>query len=245
MGQSVQSLSRRAPKTRCGACAIRDRAICAYCGPDELEKLDAIKSYRAFKKGAEIVKAGEETPFVASIVNGVVARSRTLVDGRRQMVALQFPSDFIGGPSRRIATCDAVAASEVLLCQFDRAAFERLLQETPELKDRLLELTFNDLDTAQEWLTLLGQKTAREKVATFLLMITRRSPPPQPGDRVTADLPITRSEIGEYLGLTIETVSRQLSKLKSSGLIDFESTRRFSVPDVAALAAEAGDPTTP
>ncbi|MCI4660416.1 MAG: Crp/Fnr family transcriptional regulator [Neomegalonema sp.] len=227
--------------TRCASCPIRERAICAYCGPQELVELDAIKSYRTYPKGSEIVAEGEKPPFVASIVNGVVSLSKTLMDGRRQMVGLQFPSDFVGGAFRDSAPCDATAASEVLLCQFERTAFEALMRTTPALKERLLDLTLHELDAAQDWLTLLGQKTAREKVASFLLMIAKRVGRPEKSGPVTAELPITRAEIGQHIGLTIETVSRQLSKLKSSGVIDFETTRRFHVPDMAALAAEAGE----
>ena len=230
----------KSPRPGCENCAIRDRAVCAYCGPDELAILDKIKSYRHYDKGAEIVAEGERSPFVASIVTGVVGLSKTLPDGRRQMVGLQFPSDFVGGAFRQEAAYDATAASEVTLCQFDRSAFEAMMAKMPALQTRLLEITLDDLDAAREWLTLLGQKNAREKVCTFLLMIARRSGRPQQ-DGMIADLPITRAEIGEYLGLTIETVSRQLSKLKSTHLIDFQSTRRFVIPHMEALAAEAGD----
>lgn len=230
----------KSPRPGCENCAIRERAVCAYCGPAELTQLDKIKSYRHYDKGAEIVAEGERSPFVASIVTGVVSLSKTLPDGRRQMVGLQFPSDFVGGAFRSEAAYDATAASEVTLCQFDRAAFDTIMAQMQPIKTRLLEITLDDLDAAREWLTLLGQKNAREKVCTFLLMIARRSGRPEQ-DGMIAELPITRSEIGEYLGLTIETVSRQLSKLKAARLIDFQTTRRFVIPDIAALAAEAGD----
>lgn len=227
--------------TQCSDCAIRHRAICAYCGPDDLAKLNAMKSYRTFPKGAEVVAAGERSPVVGTVVNGVIALSKTLVDGRRQLVGLQFQSDFVGGAYREEARCDATAVSEVLVCQFERNAFERLMEASPELRARFLDLALDELDAAREWLTLLGQKTAREKVATFLAMIARRQRDAAPGARVIAELPITRSEIGEYLGLTIETVSRQLSKLKSERVIDFKSTRVFEVADLTALQEAAGE----
>lgn len=231
---------RQQVRTRCENCSIRTRAICAYCGPEELARLDAIKSYKTFPKGAEIVRNGERTPYVGTVVTGVVALSRTMVDGRRQMVGLQFPSDFVGGAIARTPNNDAVAASDVLMCQMERGAFETLLKDVPALKDRLLEVTSNELDAAQERLMLLGQKSAAERVASFVLMLLKRASPARDGG-YAADVPITRAEIGEYLGLTIETVSRQFSKLKGSGLIRFETTRRVSAPDLEALAAAAGD----
>lgn len=88
---------------RCTECPIRFRAVCSYCGPDELEMLDAIKFYRDYKPGQEIVAAGEETGFLGSVVEGVVSLSKTMLDGRRQMVGLMFASDFVGRPMRPIA----------------------------------------------------------------------------------------------------------------------------------------------
>lgn len=239
MGRSTVGKPELRLRGGCVDCAIRERAICAYCKGEEIELLDKLKSYRCYEKGAEIVAEGERSPFVASIVQGFVSLSKTLVDGRRQIVGLQFPSDFVGGAFRNSAAYDATAASDVVLCQFDRAGFDDLMRTVPALQTRLLEITLDELDAARDWLTLLGQKTAREKVATFLLLIARRSGTFQPDRSVVAELPITRAEIGEYLGLTIETVSRQLSKLKSSGLIDFESTRRFTIADIDMLAEEA------
>lgn len=230
----------KAVRTRCDSCAIRERAVCAYCGPEQLAQLDAIKSYRTYPKGATILAAGERSPFVASIVHGVVTLSKTLIDGRMQIVGLQFPADFVGAALRRQAAFDAVAATEVMLCQFERNAFEHLMKTTPQLRVRLIDLMMDELETAREWMALLGQKTAREKVASFLMMIARRNQP-GPDGAIVADLPLTRSEIGRHLGLTIETISRQMSSLRGSGVIEFENQRRFRVPEPARLTAEAGD----
>ncbi|MEO1292760.1 MAG: Crp/Fnr family transcriptional regulator [Pseudomonadota bacterium] len=240
MGEALAKTPMRV-RTSCDACPIRERAVCSHCGEPELQALNSVKSYRSFSKGEDIITAGENSVFVASIVNGVIAMTKTLPDGRRQVVGLQFPSDFVGGALRDVPTYDAVAVTDVLLCQFDRKAFRQLLEETPALRNRLLEMTLDELDAAREWLALLGQKSAQEKVASFLLMIARRNRVTVDQNELTADLPITRAEIGEFLGLTLETVSRQLSKLKGAKLIDFKTTRRFSVPDVGALQEAAGD----
>ena len=231
----------------CTHCAIRDRAICAYCGPQELEQLNAAKSYRGFPKGSSILFAGEESEFVGTIVTGVVALSKSLSDGRRQVVGLQFPSDFLGGAFRQRAPCDAVAATDVLLCMFERRSFLTLIQETPSLRDRMLDLTLDELDALRGWMTLLGLKSAREKVASFLLMLAKRSRPASKGAafalpaELDIPLPITRGEIGESLGLTIETVSRQFSKLKVEGVIAFGTSRDFRVLDLEALQDAAGE----
>ncbi len=227
---------------RCGDCPIRERAVCAYCNPDELQMLDAIKSYRDYAAGREILAAGEQSSVVGSIVSGVIKLTKTLADGRTQMVGLLFPGDFVGHAMRIRAEYDAVAATDVTLCQFQRKPFETLLRETPRLEQRMLQMTLDELDAAREWLLLLGRKTAREKLASFLLMLARRET--DGGGRmrdISIALPLTRAEIAEYLGLTIETVSRQMTKLRADGVLSFESTRALNLPDLERLALEAGE----
>ncbi len=226
----------RAIATRCSACPIRERAVCAYCSDQELTVLDGIKSYRTFTAGREILAAGETTPFVASIVTGVVKLTKTLPDGRVQIVGLLFPSDFIGKVRDDVASYDAIAATDVTLCVFQRRPFGLLLKNTPALENRLLEMTMDELDAAREWLLVLGRKTARERLASFLLMFARRSKPVDDGGKTDAyTLPLTRTEIAEYLGLTLETVSRQMTKMRGDGIIQFQTTRRFHVPDMDRL----------
>jgi CRP/FNR family transcriptional regulator len=227
---------------RCGDCPIRERAVCAYCGADDLQVLDAIKTYREYGQGREILASGEEAGIVGSIVKGVVKLTKTLADGRTQMVGLLFPGDFVGHAMRARAEYDAVAATDVTLCVFQRRPFEGLLRDKPVLEKRLLEMTLDELDAAREWLLLLGRKTAREKVASFVLMLARREIASGRARRdVQVELPLTRAEIAEYLGMTIETVSRQFTRLRADGVIAFESTRSLRLPDLARLEAEAGE----
>ncbi len=233
-----------APQTRCSDCSIRHRAVCSYCGPRELEFLNAIKSYRTFKPGEEIVAMGEKTDFLGSVVEGCVSLSRIMSDGRRQMVGLLFPSDFIGRPMRPEAPFDAIAVTEVRLCIFSRSRFETMLRETPSLEQRLLEMTLDELDSAREWMVLLGRKTAKEKIASFFAIAARRLAAVRQvalEDGVALELPLTREDMADYLGLTIETVSRQISALKKEGLIDMKDARHLTIPDYAELLEMAGD----
>jgi CRP/FNR family transcriptional regulator len=227
---------------RCGDCPIRERAVCAYCSGSDLSVLDAMKTYRDHPAGRELMAAGEASTVVGSIVRGVVKLTKTLPDGRTQMVGLLFPGDFVGHAMRTHAEYDAIAATEVTLCLFQRGPFETLLREKPALEKRLLEMTLNELDAARDWLLLLGRKTAREKLASFVLMLARREAAALPDAKaVQVTLPLTRAEIAEYLGMTIETVSRQFTKLRSDGIVTFDSSRALRVPDIEALAIEAGD----
>ncbi|MEM1384369.1 MAG: Crp/Fnr family transcriptional regulator [Pseudomonadota bacterium] len=229
---------------RCLECPIRDRAVCTYCDESELSALEALKSYRRFAPGQEIVAADEEMSFLGSVVDGVVSLSKTMADGRRQMVGLMFPSDFVGRPLRPVAPYDATAVTGVTLCLFTRHRFERLLRETPALEKRLLEMALDELDAARDWMLLLGRKTAREKIATFMVILARRtasSRKMRPGDGLRFQLPLTREAIADYLGLTIETVSRQITVLRKDGLLVFEDARHCVVPDYVALLDAAGE----
>jgi len=239
---SLHSLDARTD--RCGDCPIRHRAVCSQCGTDELAVLDQIKSYRTFSAGETIIWAGDPISKLGTVVKGCATLLRTMEDGRRQMVGLLFPSDFIGRPGRATTQYDVVAATEVTLCQFERQAFEGLLKEIPALEHRLLQMTLDELDAAREWMLLLGRKSAREKIASFLTILARRDAilrksEPSPG--MSFDMIISREALADYLGLTIETTSRQISALRNDGVIRLATKRMIELPDFERLAAEAGE----
>lgn len=228
----------------CATCPIRHRAVCARCDPNELEYLNGIKFYRSFDAGQSIALRGDDMAIIASVVRGTATLTRTMEDGRTQMVGLLLPSDFIGRPGRSTLPYDVTAVSEVTLCCFQRGPFEQLLESTPHVRERMLEMTLDELDAARDWMLLLGRKTAREKVASFLLLVQKRALRPggeELGNTLCIELPITREVMASYLGLTIETVSRQLTALRKDGIIRTEGKRRIIIDDLAALLLESGD----
>ncbi|WP_424942156.1 transcriptional regulator FnrL [Aliiroseovarius crassostreae] len=228
----------------CGTCPIRHRAVCSRCEPDELEQLDHIKYYRSYEAGQPVLWAGDQMEFVASVVSGIATLSQTMEDGRTQMVGLLLPSDFIGRPGRNEAPFDVVAVSDLTVCCFRKKPFEELMASTPSIGTRLLQMTLDELDSAREWMLVLGRKTAREKIASLLAILARRDAslkkiPASSG--MSLDLPLTREAMADYLGLTLETVSRQISALKKAGIITLEGKRHVIIPDIEALLAETGD----
>lgn len=227
----------------CSDCPIRHRAVCARCEPDELTLLEDIKYYRSYEPGQTVAWAGDKMDFVASVVSGAATLTQTMEDGRRQMVGLLLPSDFVGRPGRHSVSYDVSAVSQLVMCCFRKAPFEKLIQTTPHIAERLLEMTLDELDAAREWMLVLGRKTAREKIASLLSIIARRDVLLEAGGSrsLTFDLPLTREAMADYLGLTLETVSRQVSALKRDGVIVLEGKRRVHVPDIDLLMEEAGD----
>lgn len=228
----------------CGTCPIQHRAVCSYCDADELVELDQIKYYRSYDAGQPVLWAGDHMEFVASVVEGIASLAQAMEDGRTQMVGLLLPSDFIGRPGRDLAPYNVVAVTNLTLCCFRKKPFEELMARTPHLASRLLEMTLDELDSAREWMLLLGRKTAHEKISSLLAILATRDAAlrkQKPADGAAFDLPLTREAMADYLGLTLETVSRQISSLKKRGVIELKGKRRVVVPDFARLLGETGD----
>ena len=223
---------------RCEKCVLRHRSICSALSESELNDFSRIARHRKIAAGQVI--NGEDDVVLANIVAGVIKLTKTLSDGRQQIVGLQFPPDFLGRIYTERTPYFAEAATEVELCTFPRSGFETMLDRYPNLEHRLFEHTLDELDSAREWMLLLGRKTAQEKVASLLLMIASRAPnvgchhaPELEFARFT--LPLTRADLADYLGLTLETVSRQITKLKTKGIIELVDNREIIVPDIKAL----------
>lgn len=227
----------------CRTCPIRYRAVCAHCECDDLARLERTKYEKTYAAGQVIVWAGDKMEFVASIIDGVATLTQTLEDGRTQMVGLLMPSDFLGRPGRRTAAYTVTAISELTLCCFRKQPFEQMMRDNPRIPSRLLEMTLDELDAAREWLLVLGRKSAREKIASFLAIIARRKAALDnvaPGGQMRLNLPLTREAMADYLGLTIETVSRQMTGLKRDGLIELEGKRSVILSDFEQLVQESG-----
>ena len=124
------------------------------------------------------------------------------------------------------------------LCRFRRIELEKLLDRFPALERRLLGTASNELAAAQEQMLLLGRKSALERLATFLMTMRKRAPSSDDGDTIL--LPMSREDIGDYLGLTIETVSRTMSRLRKSGTIELPDPHHLVVRDPEALIDASG-----
>jgi CRP/FNR family transcriptional regulator len=186
-----------------------------------------------------VVGQGEQVVAYANVLKGVVKLSKMLHDGRQQIVGLQFAPDFLGRPFSRESTISAEAATETEICSIPKAVLDRMVGDSPELEHKLHQQALVELDEARDWMLTLGRKTAQEKVASFLYMIALHYDP-ESIERTVFDLPLSRADIADFLGLTIETVSRQMTKLRGDGVIQIENNRHVSVPDMERLAEVAG-----
>lgn len=225
----------------CASCEARHRGICGALEPEQLVALSKTSSKQNLQPGTELIGDQEEVGHYSNVLAGVVKLTKTLSDGRQQIVGLQFAPDFLGRPFRTESQTNAEAATDVSLCSFPKATIERMLRESPELEHRILTQTLKELDEARDWMVTLGRKTAAEKVASFLLLIARNIDPTNVRAReIQFDLPLTRADIADFLGLTIETVSRQLTRLRADGVIRIEHNRHVLVPNIARLETRSG-----
>jgi len=228
---------------RCELCVARRRGICSALPSEQLDKLSAIARRRTVPANHYIFRDGDEANAFASIQSGVVKLIKTTANGEQHIIGLMYAPEFLGHTFSHQHRFSAAAATDVELCTYPRPAFGRLTTEYPSIEGWLFEFTVRELDLCRDWTLMLGRKSSYERVASLLLMIAKRgrfaingSLPPNTAE---FELPLTRSELADYLGLTLETVSRKISRLKSKGLIELRGTRDVKVPDVELLSAIA------
>ena len=228
----------------CDTCIVRNRTICSALAPEELTVLGKLGRNHIVRRGQTLLWEGEEAPAVANVISGVLKLSVSKAEGQEQIVGVVYPSDFIGRPFGKESPFSVTALTDAEVCLFPRSAFDAFAREHPDLQHKLLQRTLDELDRARQWMLLLGRKTASERIATLLIEISERL-----GESGCAaivpfldrfELPMDRRQMGDILGLTIETVSRQLTKLKQANLIDLPDRRTVLIRDRRRLEQIAG-----
>ncbi|MGR9154536.1 Crp/Fnr family transcriptional regulator (plasmid) [Rhizobium leguminosarum] len=218
----------------CRSCQARHGVVCGALSNSQLRELGRHSLRRTVGAGCEIIAQGSESSSYSNIMRGVVKLCKVMPDGRQQIVGLQFAPDFVGRPFVRESTLSAEAATDAEICFFPRNLLDRMISEAPELQRSLHDQALKQLDAAREWMLTLGRRTAGEKVASLLYLIATHAEP-QTATSTDFDLPLSRTEIADFLGMTIETVSRQMTRLRKSGVIRIENFRHIIVPDMDEL----------
>lgn len=223
----------------CLACKVRLASVCASLSVDELELLEAMAQDATFPAKATLFSQGQPAHSVYSVTSGVVRFYKVLPDGRRQIVGFALPGDFLGLAMRDAFGFSADAIDDVTACVFSRPAYSALIDAKPHLLRRLHQFATHELTLAQEQMMLLGRRTAEEKLICFLLTMQERwGKIGKPS--VTVSLPMSRQDIADFLGLTIETVSRTFTKLaRDKTILIVPDGVRLINPDRMALVAAA------
>lgn len=224
---------------RCLDCDVRHLSVCAPLQGEALAAMQRLVRVQRLQPGQRLVEQGAPSDRVFTVTQGMLRLQTDLADGRRQIARFLLPGDYLGLADDDIHAESAEAIGTVELCVFARRDMDRAMEIYPSLRDRLFAMTRAALRQARDSQLVLGRLAPVEKLASFLLqMRARLAEAGQP--HAVLPLPMTRTDIADYLGLTVETVSRSFTKLKTQGLIRLDDTHAIAIPDLRALQAVAG-----
>lgn len=214
-------------------------AVCAALEDSEVGALEKIMTPRSLDHDQILAQQGDERSHVYTLSSGMLRLYSALPDGRRQITGFLLPGDYFGLADDRVHTQTAESVTASNLCAFPLREMDDLLKTYPRLKDRLYVMTQLALRQAQDSQMILGRLTPLEKLSAFLLVFSRRAAALKQKDNPVF-LPMPRADIADYLGLTVETVSRSFSELKKRGLIVLKNAHTAELRDRAALTRLAG-----
>ena len=234
--KAVRGAAAHAP---CAACAVRDLSICNVLSDDELAHFASIVSDVHVAPGQSLFYEGDPAEHLYVIREGCARVYKLLADGRRMITGFLFPSDIVGFADDGHYSYGGEAITGVTACRMPRRKLFEYFETYPSLERRMLEIATNELAASQDQMLLLGRKSAIEKLASFLYVLLRRHQRRgADGDRLF--LPMSRSDIGDHLGLTTESVSRCFTQLRKTGVIQLESAQKVAIADREALIRLTG-----
>jgi CRP/FNR family transcriptional regulator len=212
--------SSRAPiKPGCPGCPVRSVGICgSLCGSADGDVIGSLSRRILYQGRSALMEEGCPAQYAFNIISGTVMLSKALPDGRRQVLGFAVAGDFLGLTMRDVNSMTAVALGPVEVCRMQRPHLRDLARQSPAFMGRLHDMMATELENAHDHMMLLGRRGVEEKISCFLLSLRQRVSRRQPiSPRV--DLPMTRLDIADYLGVTLETVSRTLSKMARNHLL--------------------------
>jgi len=224
----------------CQHCPVRQSAACAVLEPEEREALARAGRRRKLKRGEMLFAAGDENTACATLVRGALKIASSDIDGKEQILALVHPAGFVGEMFAPFAHYDVIALTDCELCTFSRSEISRAIENFPALTRALLQRSQEDLHKSRSMLELTAHGSAEARLAALLHDFAQAASHSPCHPARSFDLPLSRGEIANMLGLTIETVSRKLGELEESGVIARKGKRGIVIHDPAQLRALSG-----
>ena len=223
----------------CAGCDVRLSAVCGVLDSCELAKFKKMGATVSLAPGQSLFHEADAATRVFTLTRGCLKLYKLLADGRRQVTGFIFPGDFLGISvnDEHAFTAESLEQSE--LCLFPRSRFDSFLSANGKLERELYRVAAHELAAAQEQIVLLGRKTAVERLASFFLLLAEKAERRTKAPVRFVDLPMSRSDIADYLGLTKETVSRVLSSLRSRRIVRLDALDRIEIVDRDHLAQVA------
>jgi CRP/FNR family transcriptional regulator len=219
----------------CAACPVRDRAACSALDGEERVELARLGRHRALAAGEILFAADEDNDRCATLVSGALKISTVEDDGSERILSLIHPAGFVGELFAPVARFEVAALTASEVCLFSRREYEAAMERYPALARALLRRSSEDLFGARSLMAIVARTSAREKVGAFLLAMGQAASDSPCHPAPAFELPLSRSEMAGLLGLTIETVSRQLTALERSGAIRRKGLRGIELVDTAQL----------
>ena len=223
----------------CETCPVRPITICRGLDADTLAGMRGLGTKQRLQPEESAFHEGDPARRVFMVTRGALKLYTLLADGRRQVTGFMFPGDFLGISVDEEYAFTVEALEETDVWWFSREAFDRFIGEHPKVERELYRLAAHELAEAQRQMVLLGRKAAAERLASFFVSLLERAERASGVPETSFDLPMTRIDIADYLGLTKETVSRMLANLRSRGLIRLQAQNRVEVLDRGGLRAMA------
>jgi CRP/FNR family transcriptional regulator len=219
----------------CSTCPVRDRAACSALSEEQRAELASLGQQRMLRRGETLFASGDAGVAWATLITGALKISSFAEDGTERILSLVHPAGFVGEMFAPVERHDVIALTNSKLCVFARRDYERAIERFPALGRALLRRTAQDLFESRSTIDLMSRRNSQQKVAGFVLAIARAASDSPCHAASRFELPLSRDEIAGVLGLTIETVSRQLTKLERDRLIAREGRRGIRLADPARL----------
>jgi len=215
----------------CQGCEVRDKAVCGVLDCGRLERFRNLGWTLKLAPGQSLFHEGDPATRVFTLTTGTLKLYKLLADGRRQVTGFLHPGDFLGISIDDEHAFSAEAVEHSQLCWFPRARFDDFVEDDAAMERELYRMAAHELAAAQQQFVLLGRKTAAERLATFVLLLAERTDLSNGVAAGMVRLPMSRSDIADYLGLTKETVSRVISVLKRDRVIRLETLDVIQILD--------------
>lgn len=219
----------------CDQCVARFVSMCSALEENELDDIANISKNMAIKSKQQICAEGDVAEHLYNIKSGCVRISKMLADGRRQIIGFLFAGEFFGLACSNGYSYSAETVTDVELCRMPRYQLIEKFSELPALGQKVLNITNTELQRTQDQMLLLGRKKAKEKLVSFLLNLKEKSTVSLTEKSNEIYLPMSRSDIADYLGLTIETVSRQFTILGKEKLISLKENQLVEILELNQL----------
>ena len=224
----------------CNTCPVRDHAACAALDPEQRSALARLGHHRRLKKGETVFHAGDDSVVCATLLTGALKIAECDSEGNEHIVSLVHPAGFVGELFAPISQYNVIAIADSELCVFSRTQHAEALANFPALATALLRRSNAELYEARSLMSLMGRNSAQARVAGLLLSLSSAASPSNCTPATHFDLPLSRAEMANLLGITIETVSRQISKFELAGLARRSGRRGMTIINRAALVQLVG-----